>query len=753
MNFLRDPLFLFSFIFLLGSAQAQQWELVTPIKDRSDLVGIKMTDPVTGFMIDRSIGAFYSTHDGGIHWDRKASNLGTSSPKALWMWDNDRGVIAANSGRFYLTMDGFNTINTVFTTFGNASCIFFIDDLLGFAGTETGKILRTTDGGATWLEQTSGITTNVNSIYFVNSQLGFASALGSFLLRSTDGGTTWQQLTPPDVVNIKDLHFFDAQNGIGVGSVGHIVRTTDGGDSWTFVTSPTTYNLNDLEVNGNALVACGAWGRVIRSTNGGTTWLEATVDAREHFSTSFSAGGIGLMASSGAVYRSTDMGATWGPVYLGTQHSLLTKTSFANDQIGVAIGYATSGGFDAGFLRTDNGGRSWAKLAGGGLGVHLRSDGAGARGGSSGSNAHTADFFVTSQAGSSANAPQVAIRCVHSFSPTNYIVAGGNLNGGFYRTSNGGTSWTYTAASNPYDMYFPTEQVGYAVGEGSQVYKTTDAGITWTDLGNVVPSQQHTVFFLDEMTGWTGGAGAGSRTTDGGATWTTMGDIPSYTMSIIFTDADTGYAVGNTGQVVRSVDGGATWVNFIPDIFNALIGDAAWVDGALVAVGRFGDIYRAQIQCSSLADIPVLTEVSGTLYSNSPEGNQWYFGSTPIPGETGAAFAPTSSGSYHVVVTDALGCVSAASNSVMIVVTTVDEARDRSTLQLYPNPTQTETTLTLPTEENGSAEVLDLHGRIVHQSPVRQGRGRIDLSELPSGVYAVRCIIGDHAFTGRVVKE
>jgi hypothetical protein len=59
------------------------------------------------------------------------------------------------------------------------------------------------------------------------------------------------------------------------------------------------------------------------------------------------------------------------------------------------------------------------------------------------------------------------IRCTQSFSPTTYIVAGGNLNGGFYRTTNGGSSWTYTPAGNPYDMYFPTETTGYAVGEGT----------------------------------------------------------------------------------------------------------------------------------------------------------------------------------------------------------------------------------------------------------------------------------------------
>lgn len=734
------------------TALAQQWQVVTPIKDRSDLVSVRMIDPMRGFMIDRSIGAILRTTNGGIDWERPAENLGSASPKALWMWDGQRGIVAANNGRYYRTADGFTTIATTITTHGNASCLFFVDDLLGFAGTEQGKILRTVDGGVSWELQTSGITTNINSLFFVDAQIGFASALGSYLLRTTDGGSTWEQLTPPDVVNIRDLHFFNAQHGIGVGSVGHIVRTDDGGDTWTFVTSPTTYSLNDLEVQGNVLVATGDWGRVVRSTNGGASWTEQTVDARDDFSSSFTAGGIGLISSEGAVYRSLDMGATWTAVYLGTQHTLLTKTSFANDQVGVAIGYATSGGFDAGFIRTTDGGRHWTRMSGGGLGVHLRPDGAGARGGSSGSNAHTADYFATAQAGATGTAPAVAIRCVHAFSPTTYIVAGGNLNGGFYRTTNGGGSWAYTQAGNPYDMYFPTETTGYAVGEGNSVYKTTDAGLTWADLGAVIPSQQHTVFFLDELRGWTGGAGAGARTTDGGATWTIMGSIPSYTMSIIFTDADTGYAVGNTGQVVRSTDGGVTWENFLPEIFNALIGDAALVDGALVAVGRFGDVYRAPLACPSIPLAPVVVNMEGTLYSSSPTGNQWHDANGPIAGADQPTYTPTTGGLYHVVVTDALGCTSAMSNVVNVLLMSVLEGTGLRTVTIHPNPARNTITLDLPVAGRTRVDVTDAQGRTV-KSMALAGTAILEVGDLPNGMYTVRCTGTDVSSTGRFVKE
>lgn len=727
--------------------QAQQWELVTPVKDHDRLGDIKMTDPVTGFMIDDLHGNIYSTRDGGVHWDRKANNLGASGmPRAMWMWDDQRGVVAANSGKIYLTNDGFEsflpTVTIIGVTIGNCTAIHFVNDTIGFVGTSTGKIFRSEDGGLTWSLQNSGITSQLERFFFVDDQLGFAVA-AQYILRSTDGGSTWVQLPTPDLVNIKDLHFWDAMNGVGVGAVGHILRTVDGGDTWFHITSPTTYSMYDLEVRGNTLIACGAWSRIIRSADGGNTWTEQTSDNRERHSLSFTAAGVGLMGASGAVYRSLDMGATWSLVHLGTPNGGLNKVSFANDQIGVAVGSIEG-------LRTIDGGRHWAASDVIGLGVHLRPDGAGSSGGGLGVNTHTADYYATVQNGSSASRPEVVIRCTHSFSPTTYIVAGGNLNGGFYRTTTGGSSWTYTAAGNPYDMYFPTETTGYAVGEGTSVYKTTDAGITWNDLGPLVSAGQVTVFFLDELRGWTGL----HRTTDGGQTWTFMSGTPQATQAIFFTDADTGYAVGSSGQTSRSVDGGITWENnYISEVSNASFSDAAFVDGALIGVANGGDIYRAQLTCPSFSDVPVIYNVSNTLYSSATTGNQWYSNGSAIPGATESTFIPTGSGDYHVVVTDAFGCVSAPSNSVNVIVTNNVEAAVVERLSIYPNPTHNSVSIILPTSGNGNVEVVDAFGRVVLKKSLSNGNAVFELSEFSSGVYTVRCLVDERVYVGRVVKE
>ncbi len=726
---------------------AQQWELMTAIKNRSELSAVQMTGPLVGYAVDR-LGAILKTSNAGVDWERKQNNL-SNAPQTLWMWDEQRGIAAGESGRFYHTSNGFTdaTSTSVFGA-GHFSALYFVNDMLGFSGTEDGQIYRTTDGGETWSEQVEESTGPVFCFYFVDGSLGFASA-GADLYRTTDGGLEWESLPTPQLVNVRSMHFFDALHGIGVGSVGLIIRTDNGGDTWVVQDSPTTYTLNDLQVQGDVLFACGAWGHTIRSTNGGDTWVELPLlDGRERHSVSFGNTGIGLMtAAGGYVYRTMDMAATWEVVHRGIPHTGFNKVSFASNGIGVAVGVAGLQGFEAGFARTTDGGRHWQGSAGGGLGIHLRDDGVGVVGVN-----HTADYFETIQTGSSA--PQVTIRCVQAFTPSTYIVAGGNLWGGFYRTTNGGAAWSHTEASNPYDMHFPSETVGYAAGEGSSVYKTVDAGVTWTDLGQVVPAQQFTVFFLDELRGWTGGAGSGARTIDGGESWEFMGSIPSYTKSIIFTDADTGYAVGQSGQTLRSVDGGVTWEHHIDEVFNATFGDAALVDGALIGVANNGDIYRAQLSCPVNRPVPTVFEVEGELCTADANSIQWYVDDGPIDGATDPCHNPTNIGAYHVVTSDAQGCLSAPSEPISIVSTALPDPTNATSLALFPSPVDDLLTLVVPDGMTADRmAILDVQGRVVKLIPAIRGPGSVDVSDLRSGLYVLRCDLGGEFVAQRFLKN
>jgi hypothetical protein len=69
----------------------------------------------------------------------------------------------------------------------------------------------------------------------------------------------------------------------------------------------------------------------------------------------------------------------------------------------------------------------------------------------------------------------------------------------------------------------------------------------------------------------------------------------------------------------------------------------------------------------------LVCEGSGvTLYSSASVGDQWFIGSTPIPGQTGSNYSATRTGEYWVEVTDQAGCWAASAQTAV----TVDSSSD-----------------------------------------------------------------------------
>lgn len=191
----------------------------------------------------------------------------------------------------------------------------------------------------------------------------------------------------------------------------------------------------------------------------------------------------------------------------------------------------------------------------------------------------------------------------------------------------------------------------------------------------------HTIFFLNEQLGST----KNNRTTDGGDTSRPMGGTPQQTMSVFFTDPDTGYAVSYSAQTVRSVDGGETWENFLPEILNASVGDAVWVDGSIVIGCNNGDIFRAQVSCPNVAAVRQSRRRAGRCVPIPSGTAQWYLNDEPLPDGDTPCITASEPGNYHVIVTDGLGCVSAPSATVQVINTGIAPVSP-SGARLLPNP-------------------------------------------------------------------
>jgi len=145
------------------------------------------------------------------------------------------------------------------------------------AGDNKGNvILATTNGGASWKKQTSGVTHGLNAVAFANDTHGWAAAASGPILATTNGGTTWkaQKALVPDAWNaLYGITFVDASHGWAVGRGGAIVATTNGGATWTRQASGTWMNIysvafSDLDHGW----AASDGGATLVTSNGGATW-------------------------------------------------------------------------------------------------------------------------------------------------------------------------------------------------------------------------------------------------------------------------------------------------------------------------------------------------------------------------------------------------------------------------------------------------------------------------------------------------
>lgn len=156
------------------------------------------------------------------------------------------------------------------------------------------------------------------------------------------------------------------------------------------------------------------------------------------------------------------------------------------------------------------------------------------------------------------------------FTDTNTGFAVGG-NGTILKTTDGGSNWvkkTSGTTSVISSVHFPDANTGY-VNSGTMVYKTTNAGESWSALSTFNTTNDasiNTVYFTSPTVGYvTGGKPGGIgcliyKTSDGGSTWTVSNLNWGYaTYPIFFTDANTGYA-GSVGRIFKTTDAGLNWI-------------------------------------------------------------------------------------------------------------------------------------------------------------------------------------------------
>jgi subtilisin family serine protease/photosystem II stability/assembly factor-like uncharacterized protein len=228
------------------------------------------------------------TTDGGTTWTLTSGNLPPINIYCLAAADENHAWVGTDAGKIYATTDG-GTSWTAQSYPGTQTPfvdgIWFFDANNGYAlgDPATGNtfvLLKTTNGGQTWAHLAnepvgaSGEAGWNNSFWWTDVNHGWFGTNTSRIWRTTDGGASaWTSGSTGSNTDTYGVSFKDNNNGISVHSSGGIMISSNGGATWTAVASPTTNAINGV------FFAAGtsyAWVADIaspyRSITNGTSW-------------------------------------------------------------------------------------------------------------------------------------------------------------------------------------------------------------------------------------------------------------------------------------------------------------------------------------------------------------------------------------------------------------------------------------------------------------------------------------------------
>jgi photosystem II stability/assembly factor-like uncharacterized protein len=241
----------------------------------------------------------YKTTDSGINWSMVYENnfdstgfeffgndMFLSSGEEVWAVGNYYAEYSGGAG-ILNTVDGGITWNLIWThlntesTWYNLHSVHIVDDVLWSVG-DQGFIARIVDKDSFQIT-TYPTDLPLKEVFFSDAMHGWiAGGYGYWedfqplLLKTSDGGITWiEQEDFPYIV--KELFFRDSLQGWAVGfdsnQEGVIVATNNGGESWDLQTDKLPAPLNAIHFIGDYGWVVGEMGQILMTEDGGASWI------------------------------------------------------------------------------------------------------------------------------------------------------------------------------------------------------------------------------------------------------------------------------------------------------------------------------------------------------------------------------------------------------------------------------------------------------------------------------------------------
>ena len=327
-----------------------------------------------------------------------------------------------------------------------------------------------------------------------------------------------------------------------------------------------------------------------------------------------------IAVHSGGVWKTVNAGTTWTPLFdAQASYSIATVAIDPNNPLVVWVGTGENNsqrsvGYGDGIYRSTDGGRSWSNL------------------GLKASN-HIGKILIDPR--------NSAVVYVSAIGP---LWSGGG-DRGVYKTSDGGKTWTQVLKGDEwtgaYDLQFDPRNpdVLYATtyqrarrqwgfidgGPGSAIWKSSDAGVTWSKLTRGLPTEElgkiglavspvngNVVYAIVEAANRAGGF---FRSTDAGQNWERMsqttGNPPFYYHKLYADPKDVDRVYSMNVQLQVTEDGGRTFRS-IQGRSTHVDNHALWIDpddtGHLIN-GNDGGLYESHDRGTTwtyMANLPLV---------------------------------------------------------------------------------------------------------------------------------------------------
>jgi photosystem II stability/assembly factor-like uncharacterized protein len=334
-----------------------------------DLFSVEFSAADRGWAVGAA--GFVAKYD-GFDWTEQSSGVDVNLYDLDFV-DGQRGWAVGEAGTVLSTTDGGVTwVDRVWSTKHSFNGFDFIDENRGWAAVGSsisgfpGELLHTSDEGATWTVQKSGVP-YLNDVQFVTEHLGWAAG-GIYgdgtILATIDGGAHWVTQTLPVAGPMRAIDFVSPDDGWAVGGAeggnGWILNTTNGGHDWTI----------QKEIYGSGCLydvcfsdfthgwAVGADGSIWATENGGTNWDTQTSGITETLTSLYCYGWLGWAVGGGTILATRNGGNPWFVQDSGHPNATFLDVDFSGPGWGWVVGMDNSSS-ESLILVTGDQGNTW----------------------------------------------------------------------------------------------------------------------------------------------------------------------------------------------------------------------------------------------------------------------------------------------------------------------------------------------------------------------------------------------------------